>query len=144
MITLKEFVNTSSEMSDLEIIKQWIVFNHMEAEMVAMVPKLAESSLNRQKRELDYIKSWSPYLVTTYETDGVSLEAVKYFNHLFQCVVCGVEPDDTVIKWLEENVPNMERPTFFFVPALAWLADKGIRFKNYDREFKDYDRRPKF
>lgn len=139
---LKDYCQLAKD--DFSAIVAWARDNHFESRLLELIPRLANSQMNRVERELDYMKTWSANTVNMYEVPGVSQEAAKHLNYLFQCVIANQEPCSQTMDWLHENIPQMEIPTLCFVPAVAWLAERGIRFKGDSGKFRDWEKRPDF
>lgn len=132
--------------NEIEAIKQWAQDEHKEEELLSLIPILAKNQLQRVERERDYMKIWASNTVDMYQVDGVTEEEAHYYNRLFQCVIAGKDVTEGMLSWLEEHVPQREIPSMFFRPALVYLSDRGIRFKNDNEEYGKTCsvRRPKF
>lgn len=144
MAKLEDYLRYNN--NEIAAIKDWAQREHKEKELLELIPLLSAMALGRVERENDYIKTWSLNCVDMSLVDGVEKDEAHLYNRLFQWVITRGEPNEDLIKELAPYVSNRDIPLAFFRPAMVWMADQGLRFKD-DNEVYDETcsiRRPKF
>lgn len=134
MRSLKELLNAYSPfgMSDMEIIKTYFIENDLESEALSMIPELAKAQTSKIQKKWDYIRCWSLNTATPCDSKGKRFDrdTEDKFRRIFAFHLCDEELEENLLGWAKENIPKMEMPRIFFVPAYEWLKNKyGIKFK---------------
>lgn len=135
MVTLTELIEKSkySNVSDLQIIKEYFDINDLEEEGFELIYELTQSKINKLKTYQRIIKEWishlpSKYLYETYDLDlADNLYRLELSFLSNGCTLSGYW-----LKWAKENIPKMKVPKFYFRPLIEYLDKEGIRFKGED------------
>ena len=132
MKRLKDLIEEQkfSDISDIEIIKQFFVLNDMEEDGIGIINDLVKSKVWKLRRKNYMAEEWvcmlqSKYLYKTYSlevADKLHLLELDYLTH-------GGELSKNHLKWAEENLPNIKEPEAYFRPLIEYLKENGIEFK---------------
>lgn len=132
MKRLKDLIEEQkfSDISDIEIIKQFFVLNDMEEDGIGIINDLVKSKVWKLRRKNYMVEEWvcmlpSKYLYKTYSlevADKLHLLELDYLTH-------GGELSKNHLKWAEENLPNIKEPEAYFRPLIEYLKENGIEFK---------------
>lgn len=140
MKSLKDCVELYSPMlSDIEIIKEYIMCNDLELEMLDMVAVLAKSKAHKVQAQLDYARTWIPYIMIPTKRGGevYDKKTELRLTKIIQYHILGLDLPDWLLKWAKEEIPKMEVPFTFFVPVIEWLESKyNIKFKEDEKKQK--------
>ena len=134
MMSFKDFVMMASAQgrSDVDNMKDWIILNDRESEMLTIVTDLAKSKVDKVSKKLATAQMWIPCLpdMREYFKGKDNKETALRLNQLQQYYCLGTEYTDQLIKWAKENIPNIDIPMVIFIPMVQDLDKKyGIRFK---------------
>ena len=135
MITLKKLVleQDLTGISDIQIIRKFFDLNNMEEEGMDLIHELTKVKLEKLKHKERIVKEWTSYLPSKYLYENYPLDVadmlhtleLDYLSH--GCILSAPR-----LKWAEENIPNLKRPTVYFQPLIEYLDNKRIRFKGED------------
>lgn len=129
---LIDYVNWySGSLDDMEIIKRFLVENDLEGEAISMISYLSESKIDKQRREIDRIKS------RVHEMSICSYVAVyepKLADLLQRAnVLLSIDYDITrsvnLMKDLREEVPKHKISFYLNKDLHEFLRKNGIYFK---------------
>ena len=133
MTTLKELLEEQklTRISDLAVIKKFLMLNDMEEEGMDLIHELTKSKVEKLKREQAIVKSWVSHLPADYLYDTYDFEtAYKLHNLELDYLSNCRELSAQRLEWAKENIPNIKLPAIYFYPLVEYLDDKGIRFKS--------------
>lgn len=130
MIKLKELVTKyEGLLSDEAIILEWFKQNNAEEKGIDMISLLAQSKIQKLRRELDYIQTWGSSLIDMTKV----LKPKEYgekLNKIIKCQVFGFDLPKDLLDWARQNIPKMKLPNFMFIDTVNWLKEKyGILFE---------------
>lgn len=134
MVTLKEIVDKYGNfVSDEDKILLYFTENNLESQALEMIPKLAKSQVEKINKKYNYVKVW--LLNTAIPCDSKGNRFSQDIEDKFRIIVnhhlLDEELPEKLIEWAKEEIPKMEMPRIFFVPAYEWLKEKyNIKFKN--------------
>ena len=136
-MTLKELLiqygNTTDPVKEAEIIEKWFVENDFEDLGLSMIARLSAKKIKKLQDKLSFAQSWIPIKIdmnVNKEFANDKLTADMLNRIITYCMLSMPLPDD-ILAWAKENVPNMNVPKLFFMPAAKYLKEK------YNIEFKD-------
>lgn len=132
MITLKELVQNQAwnDATDIQIIKAYFELNDLEADGIDIISELTKSKINKIKNRYETAETWVCMLPSKYLYENYSLDIADRLHRLeLDYLMNGGELSDKQLKWAEENIPNIKMPECYFQPLIAWLEEKGIKFK---------------
>ena len=132
MVTLKQLMEEQkfTGMSDLSVIKMFFDANDMEEEGMDLIQELTKSKVAKLKRRQRQVEEWTSHLPSKYLYQNYDLDVADRLHTLeLDYLSHGCELSDARLKWAKENIPNIEKPYFYFQPLVEYLDDKGIRFK---------------
>ena len=135
MVTLKQLMEEQkfTGMSDLSVIKMFFDANDMEEEGMDLIQELTKSKVAKLKRRQRQVEEWTSHLPSKYLYQNYDLDVADRLHTLeLDYLSHGCELSDTRLKWAKENIPNIEKPYFYFQPLVEYLDDKDIRFKGED------------
>lgn len=116
----------------LEIIRLFIIAKDAEIDAISMVSSLASSKANKLSKQLGYIRDWIPNIVDMKEANpNLPTKVAKLLNRATSCNILGLDLSPSMVTELQKVVPEMDLPTFIFLPMVKWLNDKyNIYFKD--------------
>lgn len=132
MITLKELVQeqTWNDMTDIQIIRAYFELNDLESSGIDIISELTKSKINKIKNRYAVAETWVCMLPSKYLYENYSLDIADRLHRLeLDYLMNGCELSVRQLKWAEENIPNIKMPECYFQPLIAWLEEKGIKFK---------------
>ena len=136
-MTLKELLvqygYTTDPVKEAEIIEKSFVENAFEDVGLAMITRLSAKKIKKLQDKLSFAQSWIPIKIdmnVNKEFANDKLTADMLNRIITYCMLSMPLPDD-ILAWAKENVPNMNVPKLFFMPAAKYLKEK------YNIEFKD-------
>lgn len=132
MITLEQLVREQklTGMSDIGIIKTFLDLNDMEEEGMELIHELTKSKVEKLKRRQRHVEEWTSHLPSKYLYENYDLDVADRLHTLeLDYLSHGCELTSSRLKWAKENIPNIEKPYFYFQPLVEYLDDKDIRFK---------------
>lgn len=132
MITLEQLVREQklTGMNDIGIIKTFLDLNDMEEEGMELIHELTKSKVEKLKRRQRQVEEWTSHLPSKYLYENYDLDVADRLHNLeLDYLSHGCELTSSRLKWAEENIPNIEKPYFYFQPLVEYLDDKDIRFK---------------
>ena len=134
-ISLKKLIDAQlmTNMTDLEVIKNWFIYNNCEQEGLTLIADLSKSKTEKLENVLANARAWIPVLPVTF--DSLKTEISEEFAHKFGIIaseyLLGMQLSDNLLEWAKENIPKYKTPKTIFRPALEWLKEKyGIEFKD--------------
>ena len=134
-ISLKKLVDSQfmTNMTDLEVIKAWFVYNNCEQEGLTLIADLCKSKADKIDRILSNARLWIPTLPGVLKSlkEEVNEEFAINFNKIADVYLLDLELNDTMLEWAKETIPKLKTPKTIFRPVLEWLKDE------YSIEFKD-------
>lgn len=133
MITLNQLVQEqkASGLSDIDIIRIFFESNDMEVEAIEMISEIAQTKVEKQKREIYMMKEWTAYLPSKYLYENYDLDTADMLHTLeLDFLMNNRKLSTSRLKWAQENIPNIKKPQVYFVPLIEWLKDNAIQFKN--------------
>lgn len=133
MVTLEQLVNEQkfTEMSDIQIIKEFFSLNDMEEEGMDLVTELSKAKINKLKHKERIVEEWTSYLPSKYLYENYDLDTADWLHTLeLDYLSHGCELSESRLKWAKENIPNIKMPKVYFKPLIEWLENNGIRFMN--------------
>ena len=132
MITLKQLVDAQNftDLSDIDVIKKFFVFNDMEEEGMDLIHTLTKSKVEKLKHKNRVVEEWTSHLPSKYLYENYDLDTADRLHTLeLDYLSHGCELSDSRLAWARENIPNIKMPQIYFRPLIEYLDDKGIRFK---------------
>lgn len=133
-LSLSEFaaVHENLGYDALEIIRRFIIAKDIELDALSMISSLASSKADKILSQLDYIRSWIPNIVDMKEANpNLPTRDAKLLNKATSCNILGLDLPSSMVTELQEVVPEIDLPTFIFLPMVKWLNDKyKIYFKD--------------
>ena len=132
MITLKQLVDAQNftDLSDIDVIKKFFVFNDMEEEGMDLIHTLTKSKIEKLKHKNRVVEEWTSHLPSKYLYENYDLDTADRLHTLeLDYLSHGCELSDSQLVWARENIPNIKMPQVYFRPLIEYLDDKGIRFK---------------
>lgn len=133
MVTLEQLVNEQkfTEMSDIQIIKEFFSLNDMEEEGMDLVTELSKAKINKLKHKERIVEEWTSYLPSKYLYENYDLDTADWLHTLeLDYLSHGCELSESRLKWAKEHIPNIKMPKVYFKPLIEWLENNGIRFMN--------------
>ena len=147
MITLKQLVEQQkfTGINDVGIIRAFFDMNNMEEEGIELVHELTKSKIEKLNRRIRGVEEWTTNLWSKYLYENYDLDTADMLHKVeLYYVSHGYRLSDWALEWAKENIPNIEKPKFYFYPVIEYLDAKGLRFKGEepieerDRAFSDY------
>ena len=136
-MTLKELLvqygYTTDPVKEAEIIEKWFVENDFEDVGLAMITRLSADKIKKVQDKLSFAQIWIPNKIdmnVNKEFANNKSTADMLNKIITYCMLSMPLPDD-ILDWAKENIPNINVPRFFFMPATKYLKEK------YNIEFKD-------
>lgn len=132
MITLEQLVKNQKYTgeSDIRIIKSFFELNNMEEEGIDLITELSKTKVEKLKQKERMVKEWVSYLPSKYLYENYELDIADRLHTLeLDYLANGGELSEDRLKWAKENLPNIERPQYYFNPLIEWLDDRDVRFK---------------
>lgn len=132
MITLKQLVQEQSwnDATDLQIIKAYFELNDLESDGIDIISELTKAKINKIRNKYEVAEIWVCMLPSKYLYETYSLDIADRLHRLeLDYLMNGCELSDKQFKWAKKNVPNIKMPECYFQPLIAWLEEKGIKFK---------------
>lgn len=136
MIKLRDLVNDFlySDISDMEIIKHYIIENNLEEEAIAMMADLSKAKMEKLRNKNAIAEEWVCMLPSDYLYKHYPLEIADKLHRIeLDYLIHGKELTGGNIKWARENLPNIKEPECYFRPVINYLEEKGIYFKKAKR-----------
>lgn len=133
MVTLEQLVKEQkiTEMSDIQIIKEFFKRNDMEEEGIELITELSKVKVNKLKQKGQMVEDWISHLPSKYLYENYDLDVADRLHVLeLDYLSYGGELSKERFDWAKENIPNIIKPKVYFNPLIKWLDDNGIRFKN--------------
>lgn len=133
MPSLKQLLeeNKLFHYEDIDIIKKWFTGNNLEELGLQIIPELAASKSAKIQKQLDYARSWIPVKIDVRNEDGIDSDTAQKLNKIITYHMLSMDLPETLLDWAKENIPKMNLPKLFFMPAVGYLKDKyGIEFKD--------------
>lgn len=136
-MTLKELLvqygYTTDPVKEAEIIEKWFVENDFEDVGLAMITRLSADKIKKIQDKLSFAQIWIPNKVDiTWNGEFANDKlAAEMLDHIITYCMLSLPLPNGVLAWAKENVPNMNVPKLFFMPAAKYLREK------YNIEFKD-------
>ena len=119
-----------SDISDIEIIKQFFVLNDMEEDGIGIINDLVESKVRKLRRKNYMAEEWVCMLPYKYLYKTYSLEIADKLHLLeLDYLTYGGELSKNHLKWAKENLPNVKEPEVYFRPLIEYLKENGIEYK---------------
>lgn len=133
MKSLKELLeeNKLFHYEDIDIIKKWFTENNLEEVGLQMISELAASKSEKIQKQLDYARTWIPVKIDMKNVEGIDADTAVCLNKIITCCMLTIDLLEVFLEWAKENIPKMNLPKLFFMPAVGYLKDK------YEIEFKD-------
>ena len=132
MITLEQLVKNQKYTgeSDIRIIKSFFELNNMEEEGIDLITELSKTKVEKLKQKERMVKEWVSYLPSKYLYENYELDIADRLHTLeLDYLANGGELSEDCLEWAKENLPNIERPQYYFNPLIEWLDDRDVRFK---------------
>lgn len=133
MTSLKQLIeeNKLFHYEDIEIIKKWFVENNFEDLGLRMIPELAAIKAGKIQKQLDYARTWIPVKINMKNVEGIDADTAICLNKIITYCMLSMDLPEAYLEWARENIPKMNLPKLFFMPAVGYLTDKyGIEFKD--------------
>ena len=136
-MTLKELLvqygYTTDPVKEAEIIEKWFVENDFEDVGLSMISRLSAHKIKKLQDKLSFAQSWIPNKIDMnmnkeFANDKTTADML---NKIITYCMLAMPLPDSVLDWAKENIPNINVPRFFFMPATKYLREK------YNIEFKD-------
>ena len=136
-MTLKELLaqygDTTDPIKEAEIIEKWFVENDFEDVGLAMITRLSAKKIKKLQDKLSFAQSWIPNKIDMnvnkeFANDKATADML---NKIITYCMLSMPLPDEILDWTKENIPNINVPRFFFMPAAKYLREK------YNIEFKD-------
>ena len=129
MKTLKELVEWQkmTDLSDLQIIRMWLIENNMEIEGLSIIADLAESKANKLQDTLNNARAWLPILPDLEKSNQglLTKEQADILQKIITIFLLGMDLKESgLYSWAEKEIPKMKCPTIIFVPCVKWLKEK--------------------
>lgn len=132
MVTLKQLMDEQklSGLSDIGVIRTFFDLNDMEEEGMDLINELTKSKVEKLKRRQRQVEEWTSHLPSKYLYENYDLDVADRLHTLeLDYLSHGCELTSGRLKWAKENIPNIEKPYFYFQPLVEYLDSKDIRFK---------------
>ena len=132
MVTLKQLMDEQklTGLSDIGVIRTFFDLNDMEEEGMDLIQELTKRKVEKLKRRQRQVEEWTSHLPSKYLYENYDLDVADRLHTLeLDYLSHGCELTSGRLKWAEENVPNIEKPYFYFQPLVEYLDSKDIRFK---------------
>lgn len=144
MITLKQLVlkQQLTGEDDWTLISEWFVQNNMALEGIKMISKIAQDKIEKD--------DWQhTLLVGDLHTYGATENIMKDFGIKDGCKLNNIITNWIIsnrmgenfeeiyskdIGWLTAFIPTKKRPFIFWNPFLEWMNEKGIYFKDQEKD----------
>lgn len=133
MKSLKELLeeNKLFHYEDIDIIKKWFTENNLKEVGLQMISELAASKSEKIQKQLDYARTWIPVKIDMKNVEGIDADTAVCLNKIITCYMLSMDLPEVYLEWAKENIPKMNLPKLFFMPAVGYLKDKyGIEFKD--------------
>ncbi len=136
-MTLKELLirngGTTDPVKEAKIIEEWFVENDFEDLGLSMIARLSTKKIKKLQDKLSFAQSWIPNKIDMnvnkeFANDKATADMLNKI--ITYCMLSMPLPDD-ILDWAKDNIPNINVPKFFFMPAVKYLR------KRYNVEFKD-------
>lgn len=136
-MTLKELLvqygYTTDPVKEAEIIEKWFVENDFEDLGLSMISSLSAKKIKKLQDKLSFAQSWIPNKIDMnvnkeFANDKATADML---NKIITYCMLSMPLPDEILDWAKENIPNINVPRFFFMPATKYLREK------YNIEFKD-------
>ena len=131
MKTLKEMVDNYAPfgMSDMEIIKNYLIENEFELEALEMIPALAKSRAERYKTQLNFARTWIPNQIDMSEQIKDKIQ-LRVWNAIVNYFSLSMDLPNHILALAQAVIPETPKPKYYFVPAYEWLnREYNIYFK---------------
>lgn len=120
-------------LDDMALIKRFIIQEGLESEAVSMIPELAASKIEKQRRENDRVKERVHEMsICTYAAfyESELADLLQKVN-LRLSIDEGdyLTPDSNIMKALREEVPKHKLNVYMNREVLNFLHNNGIYFK---------------
>ena len=132
MVTLKQLIEEQkfTGLSDIGVIRTFFDMNDMEEEGMDLIQELTKRKVEKLKRRQRQVEEWTSHLPSKYLYENYDLDiADKLHNLELDYLSHGCELSSTRLEWAKENIPNIEKPYWYFQPLVEYLDSKDIRFK---------------
>ena len=136
-MTLKELLvqygYTTDPIKEAEIIEKWFVENDFEDVGLAMIARLSAKKIKKLQDKLSFAQSWIPNKIDMnvnkeFANDKTTADML---NKIITYCMLSMPLPDEILDWAKENIPNINVPRFFFMPAAKYLKEKhNIEFKD--------------
>lgn len=136
-MTLKELLvqygYTTDPVKEAEIIEKWFVENDFEDVGLAMITRLSAKKIKKLQDKLSFAQSWIPNKIdmNVNKEFANNKATADMLNKIITYCMLSMPLPDEILDWAKENIPNINVPKFFFMPAAKYLREK------YNIEFKD-------
>lgn len=132
MVTLKQLMEEQkfTGMNDIGVIKTFFDLNDMEEEGMELIYELTKTKVEKLKRRQRQVEEWTSHLPSKYLYENYDLDVADRLHNLeLDYLSHGCELTSGRLEWAKENIPNIEKPYFYFQPLVEYLDSKDIRFK---------------
>lgn len=120
-------------MSDMQIVEEYLVQNDLEDEAVQMISRLLQRKNEKSQKAIDYARTWAPSLpdASQFVQDK---EVARLLNKVQLLATLSIPLTSTpeLLAKAREVIPTIDVPKMFFLPAVGYLQQYGICFKNSD------------
>ena len=136
-MTLKELLvqygYTTDPVKEAEIIEKWFVENDFEDVGLSMISCLSAHKIKKLQDKLSFAQIWIPNKIDMNVNKEFANDksTADMLNKIITYCMLSMPLPDSVLDWAKENIPNINVPRFFFMPAAKYLREK------YNIEFKD-------
>ena len=129
-MTLKELLiqygYTTDPVKEADIIERWFVENDFEDLGLSMISRLSAKKIKKLQDKLDFAQSWIPNKIDMnvnkeFANDKATADMLNKI--ITYCMLSMPLPDD-ILDWAKENIPNINVPKFFFMPAVKYLRKR--------------------
>lgn len=136
-MTLKELLtqywDTTDPIKEAEIVERWFVENDYEDLGLSMISRLSMNKIKKLQDKLSFAQYWIPSKIDmNYNKEFANDKpTADMLNHIITYCMLSLSLPNDILEWAKENIPNINIPKLFFMPALKYLKER------YNIEFKD-------
>lgn len=136
MITLEELVKFRkvNKMSDIDIIKAYLIDNEMEEEGIKIISDLASSKIEKMKDKYSMAETWIRVIPTDHLYKKYKLEIANKLHDLeIDFIMNNGYLSEGNLQWAKENIPKLDHPGVFFRSLIEYLEKQDIKFLNSEK-----------